>query len=108
MNVKPPYTFPDSVKVAGVDIRVNWELASSDGDFGDYQQGRQLISLYLDKCNTERVAWDTLLHELNHAALDLGGVSYVLGDDKEEAVVRCHDGLLLATFRKIFRKYPKA
>ena len=104
----PSYPFPTSVTVAGLKITVRWMAGNPEGDFGDYQQGRQLITLYADKLNTQESAWNTLLHELNHASLDLGGISYVLPDDTEEAVVRNHDNILFPVLRTLFRKYPKA
>ena len=104
------FLFPRSVRIGGLDVKVHWEHSSVEGElFGSYLGGPPpVISLYLDKCTSEKLAWSTLIHEMSHASLDIGGVSYVLAEEKEEAVVRNHDSLLIPSLRSLIRRYPNA
>ena len=103
------FPFPASVRIGGLEVKVRWEHSAGEGElFGSYLGGRPVITLYLDKCYTEKLAWSTLIHEMNHAALDIGGVSYVLTEEREEAVVRNHDSLLIPALRALLRRYPNS
>lgn len=51
---------------------------------------------------------DTLLHEAFHACLEISGLSYLLDDEnKEEALVRAFDGLLLPVIKRELKKTMK-
>lgn len=81
---------PKSINILGRKIRI--KKRDLDGDHGRYVHDDAVIYLS-DNEEHEKDAWPTLLHEMVHAALTIGGVSEVLDAGKEEAVCRAIENL---------------
>ena len=92
---------PKTVTIGGVKVAVRWRKNLPGGDWGGYDHDSHLIVLSREHCVTQELAANTLLHEMNHAALAIGGVSYVLSGKAEEAVVRNFDDILLPAIRRV-------
>ena len=91
---------PRQVTIAGCDFKVVFRKMKDN--FGYYNHDRREVQLNEKYRNsTSRDAWDTLLHEMLHASLNMGGVSYTLGDKLEESVVRNIEQLFLPAMREI-------
>jgi hypothetical protein len=91
---------PRKVQIAGCDFKVVFREMKDR--FGEYNHDLREIRLHKRYRNsTSQIAWDTLLHEMLHASLAMGGVSYALGDANEEAVVRNIEQLFLPALRSV-------
>ena len=78
---------PTSVKIMGRKIAIKWVPRLEDNDekvSGLYHPDTKSIEVDPD----DPEPWATLLHEMFHAALDIGGVAQVLTLEQEEAVCR--------------------
>ena len=90
---------PKSINIAGRKITVKRQAMD---DYGNYFADHDLITI--DENLEDKEALRTLTHEILHAALFLGGVSYSsMGGDseKEEGVVRCIENLALPAIMEI-------
>ena len=70
-------TFPRTVKIAGVSVRVVFKDYPDKSLFGEWDLDKKTI--YLRKGLDEETAADTLYHEMWHAAMDLSGLSFLDG-----------------------------
>ena len=84
-------TIPDTISVMGqrVKIVVKDELTDSDGSelYGHIDKDKMVIEL--SKKQTSQQMVRTLLHEVIHCCLFIGGLSEILSKRQEEAVCRC-------------------
>ncbi len=76
---------PKYIIVFGRKIKIKY-CDSLDGLHGDFNPDKLLIRI--DSTNSEKEQRITLLHEVLHASLALGGVSELLSPELEEAIVR--------------------
>jgi hypothetical protein len=83
------------VRVAGVAIAIEFDAGLHE--FGTWHRDEQIIKI---GPKAEDCFWETLRHEMTHAALDLGGVSFC-ETMEVEAVVRCLDNLLFPAWEAI-------
>tara|TARA_R110000796_G_C14350083_1_gene411474 strand:- start:233 stop:547 length:315 start_codon:yes stop_codon:yes gene_type:complete len=102
---KLSFPFPSSVLVGGHKLKIVWRIDSGGEDlFGTYSTDKKVITLFKNNNPNEEVAWSTLYHEMLHASLEMGGLSYMLGDSLEEAVVRNFDSLMLPALKILFEQ----
>ena len=75
-------------------------------DFGTLDTDKKIITIR-DNLKPQELL-DTLLHEAFHACLEISGLSYLLDDEnKEEALVRAFDSLMLPTIKRELKKVAK-
>tara|TARA_R110000824_G_scaffold160591_1_gene335481 strand:- start:2029 stop:2343 length:315 start_codon:yes stop_codon:yes gene_type:complete len=102
---KPNFPFPSFVLVGGHRIKIVWRFDSVGEDlFGIYSTDKKTITLFLSNNPDSETAWGTLYHEMLHSALEMGGLSYVLGEGLEEAIVRNFDSLMLPALKVLFEQ----
>jgi hypothetical protein len=89
---------PKQVEIGGriITIKVDHNL----DDFGQYHADDRKILLGHKATLSRAVLIETIRHEMVHAALDIGGVSYnkVM---EEESIVRCLDTLFHPSWEKV-------
>ena len=91
---------PTSIEVGGVTFKIVYKELD---DFGQMDIDRKTIFIRKGMSNEEN--FDTLMHECVHACLAVGGISYVIDEDKiEEGVTRCLDNLLFPIYKKEIKK----
>ena len=72
-------------------------------DFGTVDVDKKIITIRGNLSDNEKL--DTILHEAFPACLALSGLSYLINDeDKEEALVRAFDSLLLPVIKREVKK----
>lgn len=81
---------PSSLKVMGRKIKI--KVKDLDSDHGQYVHDESTIYLS-NNPEHQKDMKATLLHELVHVVLTIGGVAEVLGPEKEEAVCRAVENL---------------
>lgn len=89
---------PKQVEIGGriITIKVDPNL----DDFGQYHADDRKILLGHKATLSKAVLIETIRHEMVHAALDIGGVSYIKVYE-EEAIVRCLDTLFHPAWEKV-------
>tara|TARA_Y100000592_G_scaffold74958_1_gene116951 strand:- start:21 stop:344 length:324 start_codon:yes stop_codon:yes gene_type:complete len=94
---------PDTIKVGGVEFKV---VLSKIKDFGDMDIDTKTIRIRVDLKPEE--AFDTLMHEIVHAALAVSGLTNILDDGNlEEAIVRMTDYLVFPVFKNQYDEFRK-
>lgn len=93
-------SFPRSVSVGGHSLRVKWVDELPEDDWAEYRHDTKELVLS-KRCKTETERWWSLLHEMIHSSLAIGGVSYILTDEQEEAVVRNIEHLFLPSLFRV-------
>ena len=93
--------FPTRVLIGGVKHRVTSPKALSDKLYGVYHEANRLIQLNPRLNNTEDLKYETLMHEVTHGALSVSGLSNLLSDKEEEAVVCMIDTILIPAILRI-------
>tara|TARA_R110002110_G_scaffold176721_1_gene380961 strand:- start:1751 stop:2065 length:315 start_codon:yes stop_codon:yes gene_type:complete len=102
---KPSFPFPSTVLVGGHKLKIVWKDDSGGEDlFGTYSTDKKVITLFKSNNPNEEVAWSTLYHEMLHASLEIGGLTYLMTDGLEEAVVRNFDSLMLPALKILFEQ----
>lgn len=72
-------------------------------DFGNLDIDKKLITIRGTLSDNDKL--ETILHEAFHACLALSGLSYLIDDEnKEEALVRAFDSLLLPVIKREVKK----
>jgi hypothetical protein len=89
---------PRSITIGGLKVKIL--IVDELDDYGIYFPDKNEI--HLRKMN-DNLLLDTLRHEMIHASLHIGGVSYMEKYD-EESVVRCLDSLFWPSWNKIIKK----
>ncbi len=94
-------TLPKSVVIGGRRIKVVWKKMTDC--WGEYSHDSRsiVLSTRLQGPEKNKAAWETLIHECFHACIAMAGLDHVLGDDTEEAVVRCLEHLFLPTIEDL-------
>lgn len=90
--------FPKSVTIGGIKlaVRVDPEIP----DWGQYISDSREILISVRACAKASTLRETLRHEMMHAALDIGGVSF-MERYTEECVVRALDHLFWPAWDKL-------
>lgn len=91
-------TLPKSIMMGGHRIKI--QVLDDFEDYGQYHTDKELIQLR--KMPIDLMA-STLRHEMIHAALHLGGVSYMEKYD-EESIVRCLDSIFWPSWEKVEKR----
>lgn len=94
MAAKPPR----SVTVGGVKIPV--KIDPEMEAWGSYDGDAPLITLSSKVLKSHKLMFDTLRHEMTHAAFHVSGIAYLKRFD-EEAVVRCVETILLPALDRL-------
>jgi hypothetical protein len=89
---------PNKVIILGQPFTIKYEPSSKmQGLFGDTDVDSHVIRI--NKSLPEHSIQSTLFHEFLHAALAVAGISYVISDNIEEAIVRCLENALVPHIR---------
>jgi len=95
---------PRQITIGGQKYKITYQKNLED--FGTLDVDKKIITVRENLSTQERL--DTILHEAYHASLALSGLSYLLDDEnKEEALVRAFDSILLPVIKKELRKIQK-
>ena len=94
-------TFPKSITMAGVRVRLTFRNLSDDDCYGFYSHKRKLI--VIDKALSAKDRHDTLRHEMIHAALGISGLSFCESYE-EEAIVRCMDEIFFPAWERFLKR----
>lgn len=89
---------PKEIEIGGRIITI--KVDSNLDDFGQYHADDRRILLGHKATLSKAVLIETIRHEMVHAALDIGGVSYIKVYE-EEAIVRCLDTLFHPAWEKV-------
>jgi Zn-dependent peptidase ImmA (M78 family) len=84
-------SLPKRVTIFGYKVKV--VLNDDIDNHGACDPAQKII--WIRKSDSLKTQRETLIHEILHMILGIGGVSYMLHDDLEEAVVRCLEGGLV-------------
>ena len=87
--MKNEASLPKSVKVMGHKIRI--VFTDETDNHGEYIHDCKLIKV--NSTLPPKDQWVALYHELLHCALAISGMSEILGNDREEGVVRALENL---------------
>ena len=91
---------PTLIEVGGINFKIIYKELE---DFGQMDFDKKTI--YIRKGMSSEDNFDTLMHEVLHAALSVSGISYVIDEDKlEEGIIRCVDHLLFPIYKKEIKK----
>jgi Zn-dependent peptidase ImmA (M78 family) len=90
---------PKTINVLGTDftIKFSWRMEKTQGlptyaiTYGD----DRIIVINARKVTNLKVFKSTLIHELLHAALHIGGVTQLFTEEQEEALCSCLEGFLM-------------
>ncbi len=92
---------PRQITIGGQKYRIVYKKNLED--FGTVDVDKKIITIRGNLSDNEKL--DTILHEAFHACLALSGLSYLINDeDKEEALVRAFDSLLLPVIKREVKK----
>ena len=100
---KKEYSLPSTIKVGDIEFKI---VLKKMKDYGDMDIDKRTIRIRHGL--TEEESFDTLMHEVTHAALAISGISNILDDDNiEEAVVRVADYLVFPAYKKEYDNYRR-
>lgn len=95
---------PKYLQIFGRRVRIQRKsLGVNHGEFD-----LDAMSIYLSDSLDGKELQTTLLHEIMHAALGIGGVSYAITDEQEEAVVRCLENGFLPVLQRLSYSTPRS
>ena len=89
---------PKKVTIGGVSLRI--VIVPNMEDWGQYHADDKQISISSRALSNKKLFRETLRHEMLHAALEIGGISY-LKNIPEEPIVRCMDNIFFLAWGKI-------
>jgi hypothetical protein len=93
---------PRKINIGGIAFKVRF-VKFTDDDYGKMDFDQRLILLNQGMKNNLPMAIETLRHEMIHAALAVGGVSFAVEYD-EEVIVRCLDSIFFPAWDKLTKK----
>ena len=100
---KKEYSVPSTIKVGDIEFKV---ILKKMKDFGDMDIDKRIIRLREGMTSEE--TFDTLMHEVTHAALAISGLTNILDDENlEEAIVRLTDYVLFPVYKREYDNYRK-
>lgn len=88
-----------NLKIAGLDIPVNYVASFDDSRVGEYDSERREINLLLRLQDDPKALMTTLVHELVHCVLDVSGANYGMSEKTEEQVVMAVEALAVPAVR---------
>lgn len=92
-------TIPRKISIGGIAFKVRF-VKFDDDDYGKMDFDQRLILLNQAMKNNLPMTIETLRHEMIHAALAVGGVSFAVEYD-EEVIVRCLDSIFFPAWDKL-------
>lgn len=92
-------TIPRKISIGGIAFKVRF-VKFDDDDYGKMDFDQRLILLNQAMRNNLPMTIETLRHEMIHAALAVGGVSFAVEYD-EEVIVRCLDSIFFPAWDKL-------
>jgi hypothetical protein len=92
-------TIPRKISIGGIAFKVRF-VKFDDDDYGKMDFDQRLILLNQAMRNNLPMMIETLRHEMIHAALAVGGVSFAVEYD-EEVIVRCLDSIFFPAWDKL-------
>ena len=95
-------TIPKKISIGGIAFKVRF-VKFDDDDYGKMDFDQRLILLNQAMRNNLPMTIETLRHEMIHAALAVGGVSFAVEYD-EEVIVRCLDSIFFPAWDKLTKK----
>ena len=90
---------PRKISIGGIAFKVRF-IKFDDDDYGKMDFDQRLILLNQAMKNNLPMTIETLRHEMIHAALAVGGVSFAVEYD-EEVIVRCLDSIFFPAWDKL-------
>lgn len=93
---------PKKVSIGGIVFKIRFTKFDSD-DYGQMDFDQRLISINHAIKNNPPILEETLRHEMLHAALAVGGVSFAV-DYAEEVIVRCLESIFFPAWEKLIKK----
>ena len=105
LSISCQMKIPRSVTIAGVPIRILQEDLSDEdnlpkGYYGYYSDERKVI--VIERTLSQRLAKETVRHEMIHASLALSGLDH-LERFEEEAIVRCIDSIFFPAWDRFLK-----
>lgn len=95
-------TIPRKISIGGIAFKVRF-VKFDDDDYGKMDFDQRLILLNQAMRNNLPMTIETLRHEMIHAALAVGGVSFAVEYD-EEVIVRCLDSIFFPAWDKLTKR----
>ena len=95
-------TIPKKISIGGIAFKVRF-VKFDDDDYGKMDFDQRLILLNQSMRNNLPMTIETLRHEMLHAALAVGGVSFAVEYD-EEVIVRCLDSIFFPAWDKLTKR----
>ena len=93
---------PKKISIGGIAFKVQFVKFDVD-DYGRMDFDQRLILLNDSIKNNLPMVAETIRHEMVHAALAVGGVSFSVDYD-EEVIVRCLDSLFFPAWDKLIKR----
>ena len=93
---------PKKISIGGITFKVQFIKFDVD-DYGRMDFDQRLILLNDSIKNNLPMVAETIRHEMVHAALAVGGVSFSVDYD-EEVIVRCLDSLFFPAWDKLTKR----
>ena len=93
---------PKKISIGGITFKVQFIKFDVD-DYGRMDFDQRLILLNHSIKNNLPMVAETIRHEMVHAALAVGGVSFSVDYD-EEVIVRCLDSLFFPAWDKLTKR----
>ena len=93
---------PKKISIGGITFKVQFIKFDVD-DYGRMDFDQRLILLNDSIKNNLPMVAETIRHEMVHAALAVGGVSFSVDYD-EEVIVRCLDSLFFPAWDKLIKR----
>ena len=97
-------TAPKSIIMAGVRVRIQFRDLGDEDCYGLYSHRRKLITI--DKNLKGKDLYETLRHEMIHAAFAISGLAYCERYE-EEAIVRCMDEIFFPAWDRPSKRLTK-
>jgi len=94
-------SIPSVIHIYGHPIKVIFTSLTDEGLNGDFDYKTKVIRISTD--DGPEVQFDTFIHEITHAGLELSGICYLLKGGKEEAVVRVVENSLSLAVKELIQ-----
>ena len=96
-------SLPKKVLIAGCAIRIVYRDLGDEDCYGLYSYKRRTITVHNELEQDD--LYETLRHEMMHAALALSGITFCERYE-EEAIIRCMDEIFFPAWDRLLRNFP--
>jgi len=93
---------PKTITISGKQFKIQVSDLSEEGLHGDSSNDTKIIRISSKLSPKDQFA--TLFHECIHMSLEISGISYMLTDQMEEAIVRCVEYAIYPLLTKFIPK----